>query len=165
MGQNSFAENVIQLLLGWLQSLMSGIWSLFSGGSGGVMLKWLGDNWISILVVLLFAGVVLDLVIYLVRWRPFWWWFRKKRMVFDDALFEDEEPSSTRKRKKAPPARRPSTIVPIRNNAQEEDLFLDDDLFTVKQDKLKKSQAKRSTQAAVRTTSKQRKRPAETRRL
>jgi len=151
MGQNSFAENVLQLLLGWLQSLMSGVWSLFSGGSGGIMIRWLSENWLSLLLLFLAAGVILDAVVYLFRWRPFWWWFRKKRMIVDDSLLEDDEDDVFSVRKRTPsPKRKPSTIVPRRREsekAKKNRMFMEDDLFSVKETK----PVKRSAAAPVRT--------------
>ncbi|MBQ3080349.1 MAG: hypothetical protein IJC48_10190 [Clostridia bacterium] len=148
MGQNSFAEHALQLVLGWLQSLMSGVWSLFSGGGGGSMLRWLSDNWLSLLIVFLAAGIVIDTVVYLFRWRPFWWWFRKKRMVVDDAIFDDkpiEDVFDLKPSRRAPHSnkKRPSTRIPerIKKTAASDDgdLFMDDDLMNVKRAKKPKT--------------------------
>lgn len=91
---------------------MNGVWSLFTGSSGGSLLSWLSGSWKSLLVVLLTIGVVTDVIVYLLRWRPFWWWFRKKRMVVDDAILEPNEPLPSARR--PAPARRvqPSTRIP-----------------------------------------------------
>ena len=89
MTNNGFAADFLQILFGWLQNLFNGIWALFSGGSGGSVLRWLSENWLGLFVVMLIFGIVTDIVVYLVRWRPFWWWFRKKRMVIDDEAYDD----------------------------------------------------------------------------
>lgn len=132
MGQNQFAGNVLQILLSWLQSLISGVWSLFSGGGGGSLLRWFSQNWLSILVVLMIIGVSANIIVYLLRWRPFWWWFRKKRLIVDDEMFE-EAPVKRRK-----PANRntakPSTIVPRRapsKGSKKDDMFMTPTLFDV----------------------------------
>ena len=139
MGQNNFAGNVLQVLLGWIQSLFNGIWSLFSGGSGGSLLKWLSGQWISLLIFFLAAGIILDVVVYLLRWKPYWWWFRKKRLVIDDEILERKKPSSKRPSKNSAYRREPSTYIPKRKNRlSDEDFFQDEDsVFSVKTKKKK----------------------------
>ncbi len=140
MGHDQFAGNVLEIMLSWFRALMSGVWSLFTGSSGGSLLSWLSGSWKSLLVILLTIGVVTDVVVYLLRWRPFWWWFRKKRMVVDDAILEPNEPLPSARR--PAPARRvqPSTRIPrresdVRREQEEEsrdDLFMEPSLFDVK---------------------------------
>ena len=139
MGHDQFAENVLEIMLSWFRALMRGVWSLFTGSSGGSLLSWLSGSWKSLLVILLTIGVVTDVVVYLLRWRPFWWWFRKKRMVVDDAILEPNEPLPSARR--PAPARRvqPSTRIPrregdIRREQEEnrDDLFMEPSLFDVK---------------------------------
>jgi len=76
-------------MLGWLKGFASWVLKLFNlAGSGGISpLKWLSDNWLNMLIVLLVLGVVLDWVVWLIRWRPHWVWFRKKRVIVDDEDF------------------------------------------------------------------------------
>ena len=80
---------VMNGLLGWLKALAVWILGLFdlAGTSGFSPLKWLSDHWLVLLIVLLTAGVVLDFLVWLVRWRPYWAWFRKKHIVIDDENF------------------------------------------------------------------------------
>ncbi len=130
MTNNGFAADFLQVLLGWLQSLFNGVWALFSGGSGGSVLRWFSENWISLLIVLLVFGIVTDIVVYLIRWRPFWWWFRKKRMVIDDEVYDDYLGVKVNKTKDGKYVV-PSTIVK-RNRKREEDDFEDEDIFEVK---------------------------------
>ena len=133
MTNNGFAADFLQVLLGWLQSLFNGVWALFSGGSGGSVLRWFSENWISLLIVLLVFGIVTDIVVYLIRWRPFWWWFRKKRMVIDDEVYDDYLGVKVNKTKDGKYVV-PSTIVK-RNRKREEDDFEDEDIFEVKKKK------------------------------
>ena len=133
MTNNGFAADFLQILLGWLQSLFNGVWALFSGGSGGSLLRWFSENWLSLLAVLLVFGIVTDVVVYLIRWRPFWWWFRKKRLVIDDEAYDDYlgvKVSKTRDGKYVVP----STIVK-RNRKRAEDGFEDEDIFEAKKKK------------------------------
>ena len=135
MTNNGFAADFLQILFGWLQNLFNGIWALFSGGSGGSVLRWLSENWLGLFVVMLIFGIVTDIVVYLVRWRPFWWWFRKKRMVIDDEAYDDYlgiKMSKTTDGNYVVP----STIVKRRKIADDD--YDDEDIFEVK--KRKKSQ-------------------------
>lgn len=129
MTNNGFAADFLQILLGWLQSLFNGIWALFSGGSGGSVLRWFSENWLSLLVALLIFGIVTDVVVYLFRWRPFWWWFRKKRLVIDDEAYDDYLGVKVSKTKDGKYVY-PSTIV-RRNKKRQEDDFEEGDIFEV----------------------------------
>lgn len=135
MAQNGFAADFLQLLLGWLQNLFNGIWALFSGGSGGSLIKWFSENWLSLFVVLLVFGIVMDTLIYLIRWRPFWWWFRKKRIIVDDEIYDDYA-INRRARTKDGKTIVPSTIVK-RKKPQYDDFDDDEDIFEVKKKKVK----------------------------
>ena len=123
MGQDQFAGNVLQVLLSWLQSLMSGVWSLFSGGGGGSVLRWFSDNWLGLLIVLMIIGVTANVLTHFLRWRPFWWWFRKKRLIVDDEIFETVPAQRPRSGAKPRNTTKPSTIVPRRENDGGDDLF------------------------------------------
>lgn len=130
MTNNGFAADFLQILLGWLQGLFNGVWALFSGGSGGSVLKWFSENWLTLLVAMLIFGFVTDTVVYMIRWRPFWWWFRKKRMVIDDEVYDDY--LGVRGKKKGDGKRVvPSTIVKRTKKAEDND-DSDDDIFEVK---------------------------------
>ena len=133
MTQNSFAANALETLLSWFESLVNGVWTLLSGADSASLLSWVSRNWIPLLVFFLIVGVLMDVFIYLLRWRPFWYWFRKKRMVVDDRTLEIRRSSAKT---------RPSTYVPVRTRRDdgEEDaifgenkqLFMDSALFDVK---------------------------------
>ena len=134
MTQNSFAANALETLLSWFESLVNGVWTLLSGADSASLLSWVSRNWIPLLVFFLIVGVLMDVFIYLLRWRPFWYWFRKKRMVVDDRTLEPRRSSART---------RPSTYVPVRTRREDggetddifgEDhgLFMDSALFDVK---------------------------------
>ena len=85
---------VMNVMLGWLKSLASWVLGLFdlAGSTGFSPLKWLSEHWLGLLIVLLIAGVVIDLAVWLLRWRPYWIWFNKKRIVIeDDDFFAGED--------------------------------------------------------------------------
>ena len=143
---------VMNIMLSWLKGVASWILGLFdlAGSSGFSPLTWLSENWLPMLIVLLVAGVVIDLLVWLVRWRPHWIWFNKKRIVindddfftgedlvdsglYDPALFADAAP-----RRSAPPQhrRRPegTRVAPPparRTRRKLESEFGDGDIFSV----------------------------------
>lgn len=134
MTNNGFAADFLQILFGWLQNLFNGIWALFSGGSGGSLLRWLSENWLSLLVALLVFGIAADIIVYLIRWRPFWWWFRKKRLVIDDEVYDDYLGSEINRTNDGKYVY-PSTIVKRKNRYADDDDFDDEDMFEVKRKK------------------------------
>lgn len=115
MAANSFADTVVNGMLSWLKGFASWVLRLFDlAGSGGISpLEWLSDHWLQLLIFLLIVGVAADIIVWLIRWRPYWVWFRKKRIVVDDENFfegaEKEPPRQETTRMR--PARRPNTIV------------------------------------------------------
>ncbi len=100
MGQNTYAEWFINTMLGWIRWVANGIAGMFQSSNahgsstGGDIFRWFSDNWITLLIVLVVFGVLMDWVIWMIRWRPYWLWFRKKRVLLDDdidAILSDEE--------------------------------------------------------------------------
>ncbi|MGI6239339.1 MAG: hypothetical protein ACOYI5_06910 [Christensenellales bacterium] len=126
---------VMNIMMGWMKWMASWVLGLFNlaGGSGFSPLNWLSDNWVRLLVFFLIAGMALDILVWLLRWRPHWVWFHKKRIVInDDDFFAGEElvdsglydpslfynpeaeraaPQRPRAAAPAPQRRAPSTIV------------------------------------------------------
>jgi len=87
MTQTGYTNAIVDTMLGWLKGLASWVLRLFNLSAGGSPLKFLADNWLKLLVILLIAGVAADIIIWLIRWRPHWVWFRKKRVVINDKNF------------------------------------------------------------------------------
>ena len=70
----SFANTVFSILLGWLQGLISMIWSAMTARDGNSFFQFLGNNWIKITVILCFAGLIADFAVYFFRWAPYKVW-------------------------------------------------------------------------------------------
>ena len=87
MTQTGYTNAIVNAMLGWLKGLASWVLKLFNLSGGFSPLKFLADNWLQLLVLLLAIGVVVDLLVWLIRWRPHWVWFRKKRVVINDKNF------------------------------------------------------------------------------
>jgi len=87
----TLANSVFQLLLDWIRALSVEIWNTVSSPDGSTLFGLIGKNWIWITLVLCAAGLVIDLIVYMFRWRPYRVWasfFRRMRHRKD---FEDSE--------------------------------------------------------------------------
>ena len=78
----SFANTLFRVMLGWLQGIVSAVWSAFTSDKGGSLLTWIGKHWIPITAILCIIGLVSDLGVYIARWKPYKVWrsffFHKK---------------------------------------------------------------------------------------
>ena len=88
MTQTGYSNAIVNVMLGWLKGLATWVLKLFNlAGSGGNPLRWLSENWLKLLIILLVVGLVMDWLIWMIRWRPYWVWFRKKRIIVNDEKF------------------------------------------------------------------------------
>lgn len=72
----TFANTMFRALLGWLHSAVSGLWTLVTEPAGSSWLHWVLENWLSLTLLLCGAGLVIDFVVYLLRWQPYRVWRR-----------------------------------------------------------------------------------------
>ena len=71
---DSLANGLYKILLGWLQTVASAVWSAFTSENGNSFLNWIGRNWIVLAGVLCVIGLAADLCVYILRWKPFKVW-------------------------------------------------------------------------------------------
>ena len=84
-------------MLSWMRWLTSWFWSIFnSGGTSGGFLGWFTAHWVSLAVFLIIAGAIVDWLIWMIRWRPYWLWLRKRQIIYE------EVPVTRRKRTERP---------------------------------------------------------------
>ena len=91
---SGYSNAFVDLMLGWLKGLANWVLRLFNlaGSVSGSPLVWLSRSWSKLLVFFLVLGLVLDRLIWLIRWRPYWVWFRKERVIVnDDRFFNDAD--------------------------------------------------------------------------
>lgn len=74
MGQ--FAGTLFRMLLGWVQTAAAWVWSLTTNADATSWLRWLVDNWLPLVLFLCIGGLVVDFVVYLIRWQPYRMWGR-----------------------------------------------------------------------------------------
>ena len=87
MAQTGSSNTIVSVMLGWLKGLASWVLRLFNLSGGISPLRFLADNWLRLVVVLLVIGFAVDILIWLIRWRPHWVWFRRKRVIINDRNF------------------------------------------------------------------------------
>ena len=72
-------------MLSWMRWLTSWFWSIAnSEGTDGGFLLWFSDHWISLAVFLIIAGAIIDWLIWMIRWRPYWLWLRKRQIIYEE---------------------------------------------------------------------------------
>ena len=85
----SFANTLFTIMLGWLQTAAYTIWNAFTNENGNSVLQWIGGHWIILAAILCVAGLLADLGVYLVRWRPMLVW----RSFFHRLRHRESDPS------------------------------------------------------------------------
>lgn len=78
----SFANILFRLMLGWIQRVVADIRSLFVDRNGTSLIRWTGEHWLAIALILCVTGLIIDLIVYMFRWRPYKVWasfFRRRR--------------------------------------------------------------------------------------
>ena len=110
-----FAQTLFSALLGWIRTLVEGVWDILFSSDAQQWLRWVGDNWMVLLVFLCLCGVALDYIVWFFRWRPYYVWgssMRKVRRIFggeknhvrEDAIRPraDSQQASTQFRRRDP---------------------------------------------------------------
>ncbi|MGN0746208.1 MAG: hypothetical protein ACI4ML_06000 [Aristaeellaceae bacterium] len=70
----SFASGMFSAMLGWIRGAIAYLWNAASTPEGGGLLRWLAENWLPLTLILCGAGMVIDLIVYLLRWQPYKVW-------------------------------------------------------------------------------------------
>ncbi len=114
-------QSVIEGLLGWLTGIARSLWGLFTGTGSGGLPGWFSAHWKGLLIALCVLGVALDLLVYLLRWKPYRVWdsfFRRRtekameRELWDEELQDDPGPD--------PEPPRDIYAAPMADEAEEE---------------------------------------------
>ena len=69
-----FTQSVLNALLAWLRTGITGLWDVVNSKDAQTGLEWLGANWWLLVLVLAVGGIVVDYLVWFVRWRPFYVW-------------------------------------------------------------------------------------------
>lgn len=75
---NFIADSLFSVLLGWTRSLFNNLWNMLTNDSAGFT-GFLQRFWLPIIIILLLGGTLIDYIIWLVRWRPYYIWSARIR--------------------------------------------------------------------------------------
>lgn len=72
-------------MLSWMRWLTSWFWSIAnSEGTGEGFLSWFSDHWVRLAVFLIIVGMIVDWLVWMIRWRPYWLWLRKRQIIYEE---------------------------------------------------------------------------------
>ena len=108
----TFADSLFTVLMGWVRGLVNAIWALFTSDHTTV-LEFFGRNWLAIAAVIIGAGLVIDWMIWLLRWQPYHLWAQRARRLLGMKEPEEEE---------AEPAKAHAAVMPRRRSFTEQQL-------------------------------------------
>ena len=83
-------DSMFSALMSWVRALVSAIWALFSS-ERMTALEFLAKNWIGVAVVIILAGLVIDWLVWLIRWQPYHIWAQRVRRLLRIAAPEADE--------------------------------------------------------------------------
>lgn len=78
---NSFANSLFSLLFGWARSIIQQVWTSSASGHFGSFFSWLGSHWLWLAAALALAGTIVDMLVWLCRWKPYLIWKTNARRV------------------------------------------------------------------------------------
>ena len=85
----SFANSLFKLMLGWLQTAVSAVWTAFTSENGNGLFNWIGKRWILIAGILCAIGLSADLCVYVLRWKR----VRKRNGAEEPETEGEQEPT------------------------------------------------------------------------
>lgn len=107
----TLTDSLFTVLMSWVRGLVNALWALFSSDHT-TALEFLGKNWLLIALVLIAAGLVIDWIIWLLRWQPYHLWAQRARRLLRIEEPEEEEEA---------PARGHAAVMPKKRSAVPEE--------------------------------------------
>ena len=101
MTDNGVMQKVMELLLSWMRVVTGWVWDFFQADRGTGLIAWFSDHWVKIALILILAGVVVDWLIWMIRWRPYWLWLRKRQIIYEEVPRKRQVPRAKAARGKA----------------------------------------------------------------
>lgn len=70
----NFANTLFSSLLGWLRGAAAWLWDFINHPESGGLIVWIADNWLVLIILLCAVCMLVDFIVYLIRWRPYKVW-------------------------------------------------------------------------------------------
>ena len=124
----TLTDSLFTVLMSWVRGLVNALWALFSSDHT-TALEFLGKHWLLIAAVLIAAGLVIDWIIWLLRWQPYHLWAQRARRLLHIEAPEDEEEEDATARARAAVMPKKRDAMPEMEDteaAQEVPLYLDE---------------------------------------
>lgn len=115
MGQ--FAGAVFTGLLSWVRTAVSDLWRLMGGAQETTLLRWLLDHWLLLTLLLCAGGLLIDFIVYLIRWQPYRVWRSARSSKREARASEEEEEQLYQRRWQY--ADGTTTVEDVRRRAEE----------------------------------------------
>jgi hypothetical protein len=76
---SGIGEMAYTVLLGWMRAVVDWVWAMVSGTGASGIWQWFLSQWRIWLVILIIGGLVMDWLMWVVRWRPYRLLFGRRR--------------------------------------------------------------------------------------
>jgi hypothetical protein len=80
-GLGGFANAMMNVLLGWMRGVVDWVWKLVESPGTGGALAWFGKTWWLLALVMIGGGLVVDWLVWLIRWQPYHVWATRMRQI------------------------------------------------------------------------------------
>ena len=74
----TLTNSLMRLLLGWVQGIIGLLWTLPNGQAPSA-LRYLSEPWLPLPVTLIVFGLVMDRIVWFIRWQPYRLWAARIR--------------------------------------------------------------------------------------
>jgi len=123
LAQDTFIDTIQGIVMDGIRWLSDKLFGLFQGGGPrGALAAWFAGNWITLLVVLIVAGLVVDWVVWILRWRHYKLWFGARQEILPD------EPLQRRRRPAKKRAREVREVLPADDGVGFDEMGFEDDI-------------------------------------
>ncbi len=78
---NGFVNTILSVMLSWIRALISNIWTVLNSEDGGALYQFLSSHWLTMVIILCAACILVDVLVYFFRWRPDYVWASKWRRL------------------------------------------------------------------------------------
>ena len=70
----NFANTLFSTLLGWLRGAAAWLWNFLGQSDHDGLIVWIAENWLTLIILLCAVCMLVDFLVYLLRWQPYKVW-------------------------------------------------------------------------------------------